>query len=254
MSGESAILELPPPPAASAPDPVAKIRHDLRTPLNQIIGYAELLEEEAQDAGRDAELPDLRRIRGAASGLLRMVDDALAISQMESEKLELRAAAFDPWSLAEGVVAELRPLAEKNGDALELRRPSGAGRAETDEARLRVCLRHLVDNACGFTRQGRVEVVAEAEAGEADDVLVFRVRDTGPGIPADKLEAIFERFTQLDRSSTRARDGAGLGLAVARGYAEALGGSIEVESEPGRGSVFTLRVPARLPGNPAVAG
>jgi len=223
---------------------LAAMSHELRTPLNQIIGYAELLQEAAEDAGREDDLQDLRRIHGAASHLLRMVDDALAISQMESDRIELAVRPFDPWQLAEEVVTALRPLAEKNANELAFARPPGGGSAESDPDKLRVCLGHLVQNACSFTSRGHVDVSGELEEAQGERLLVFRVRDNGPGIPEERQDEIFERFTQLDRSSTRTQDGAGLGLAVTRGYVEALRGSVSVESEPGKGSVFTLRVPA----------
>jgi signal transduction histidine kinase len=232
---------------------MATMSHELRTPLNAVIGYAEMLVEDA-DAH---DLPDMRddlvKIVGASQHLLGLIDDVLDLSRVEAAKLDLRRERFAAEEVAREVVEALQPLARTRGNVLELRAPLAALVADLDRGRLRQVLINLVGNALKFTARGRVTVHVRGETVDLAQFVVFAVEDTGIGIRDGDHRRIFEPFTQVDSSPRRRYEGTGLGLALCKNLVEMMGGTIGVRSEFGRGSVFTVRLPAAAPARSAPA-
>ncbi|MCE5237198.1 response regulator [bacterium] len=222
---------------------LANMSHELRTPLNAIIGYSELLEEEAEDSGYQEMLPDLRKVHAAGKHLLTLINDILDLSKIEAGRIDFYLESIDVLHTVQEVVSTVAPLADTNENRLELRLADELGSMYTDLTRLRQCLFNLLSNACKFTRQGTVTLEVTREHEPAGDWLVFAVADTGIGMTPEQIGKIFEPFTQADASSTRDYGGTGLGLTITRRFCEMLGGSIAVVSEPGQGSIFTIRLP-----------
>jgi signal transduction histidine kinase len=225
---------------------LANMSHELHTPLNAILNYAEMLVERAEDEGADGFLPDARRIVGSGKHLLRLIDDVLDLARLEEGRMKLAARPFEPEKLLREVVDGHRALADENENALELQLHGDLGEMESDPRRLRQVLASLVTNALKFTQKGAVRVEASAEDWAGAPGVRFTISDTGAGIAPEMAARLFEAFSQSDDSDTRKHGGLGLGLAIASRLAVALGGRIEVETQPGRGSTFTLRLPSIL--------
>jgi PAS domain S-box-containing protein len=226
---------------------LANMSHELRTPLNAIILYTELLRDEATDRGLADLLPDLKKIHGAAKHLLALINDVLDLSKIESGKLELVLETFDVSLMLRDVVTTIEPLAQKNADRLEVCCPSDIGTMHADLTKVRQSLFNLLSNACKFTEGGtvRLEVACEERNGTW---FLFRVTDTGIGMTPEHQGKLFKPFSQADPSATRRFGGTGLGLAITRHFCEAMGGDITVQSRPGVGSTFTIRLPAAVGG------
>ena len=222
---------------------VANMTHELRTPLNAIIGYTELIFEELEERGGVGELAeDVHRVLSSSHHLLRLIDDVLDIARVEAGSLRIEVEPFDVAALARGVVAALEPTADAKGNALSIQ-VSGAERygpeVNSDPARLRQVLTNLVANAVKFTRDGVVAVRVSVDPEEVQ----LEVRDTGIGMSPEALERVFRPFEQADNSTTRRFGGTGLGLHITKQLVGLLGGTIEVESTPGKGSLFRVAVP-----------
>ncbi len=225
---------------------LATMSHELRTPLNAVIGYASLVADELAERGVAEPAGDLERIRAAGVHLLDLVNDVLDVSRIEAGRLDLNLGVVDVASVVEDVVALLQPQARTNGNRLSV-----AGDAPpmppmvTDGMRLKQILVNLVSNACKFTTGGEVSVRAWVDADPSGaEWLQVSVTDTGIGIdPADR-DKLFRAFSQVDASISRRHGGTGLGLVLSRRLCHLLGGDISVESEPGRGSRFVVRLPA----------
>ncbi|HXY70480.1 MAG TPA: GAF domain-containing protein [Gemmatimonadales bacterium] len=225
---------------------LASMSHELRTPLNAIIGYSEMLQEEVADLGQTALAPDLEKIHTAGRHLLALINDILDLSKIEAGKLELYLEPFDVATVIREVATTVAPLVEKNGNRLAVECPDAIGMMHSDLTRTRQVLLNLLSNACKFTREGTITLAAERERpGDASgDWLVFRVSDTGIGMTAEQLAKLFEVFTQADASTARHYGGTGLGLAITRRFCRMMGGDVNVASTAGRGSTFTVRLPA----------
>ena len=219
---------------------LANMSHELRTPLSAVIGYSELLEEEAEEMGAESMLADLGRVKGNARHLLGLINDVLDLSKVEADRMEVFVEDFDVASFVRDAAATVEPLVRRKSNTLVLDFADGLGAMRSDAVKLRQCLFNLLGNAAKFTEEGRIVLRARREA----DWLAFAVEDTGIGMTPDQLGRLFQRFTQADESTTRKFGGTGLGLALSRAFARLLGGDIDVESEVGRGTIFTLRVPA----------
>jgi signal transduction histidine kinase/ligand-binding sensor domain-containing protein len=225
---------------------VANMSHELRTPLNAVIGYAELVSEDLVERGLTQSRADVERIRTAGTHLLSLVSDVLDLSKVEAGRMDVTVEGVDIAALVADVVSTVAPLAEHNGNSLEVCDGSAGRRMRTDATRLRQVLINLASNACKFTSQGRVLIAVEwIEAGRGESVR-FRVTDTGIGISADDFGRLFREFSQLDPSTTRRYGGTGLGLALCQRLCRLLGGEISVESAVGKGSCFTVELPADL--------
>ena len=227
---------------------LASMSHELRTPLNAIIGYSEMLEEEASEAGQLAFVPDLQKVGSAGKHLLSLINEILDLSKIEAGKMELYLEEFEADDVLAEVLTTIRPMAEKNGNELELRveRPIGTMRA--DLVKVRQILLNLLSNACKFTQQGTVTLSADRgpDASGEPDVVHLSVRDTGIGMTEEQIARLFEAFSQAESSTSRRFGGSGLGLAISRKFARMMGGDVEVSSVPGEGSVFTLRLPGNV--------
>jgi hypothetical protein len=230
---------------------LASMSHELRTPLNAIIGYSEMLEEEAEDHGLTSLIPDLKRIQAAGKHLLTLINDVLDLSKVEAGKIELYAEDTEVRRLIEDTVSTVQPLAEKNGNELVLDASRRAGTIRTDVTRLRQCLFNLLSNACKFTQQGHVTLSVRRQHVRKQDWISFAVADSGVGISEEQQTRIFEPFQQADQSTTRQFGGTGLGLAITRHLCRMMGGDISVQSVPGKGSTFTIRIPTTLQTKPA---
>lgn len=225
---------------------LANMSHEFRTPLNGIIGYSEMLCEEAPDCGHAALVPDLSRIRQAAGDLLGLIDNILDLSKIEAGRMQLFVEEFDVPHLVEGVVDGIRPLALSRHNDLQVHIPREllAATMRADAVKVQQSLRNLIGNACKFTEHGmvRIEVNREPRAGAV--WFLFSVTDTGIGMTPDQVPQLFEEFVQADSSTSRRYGGTGLGLAISRRFCRQMGGDITVESEAGRGSTFTMHLPA----------
>ncbi|HEX7119529.1 MAG TPA: ATP-binding protein [Longimicrobiales bacterium] len=229
---------------------LAIMSHELRTPLTAVLGYADLLASEVSGALNERQREHINRIQQSALHLITIIDEILIFARTEAGKEEVRVATVDAAAIARDVAALLEPEANAKGIVLRTAKLDAPFPLDTDGGKLRQVLANLVGNAVKFTDHG--EVVLELDASAADRVE-FRVRDSGPGIPEDQHERIFEPFTQLDGSSTREKGGTGLGLTVCRRLTALLGGAVTVDSRPGAGSTFTVILPRRYtaPAGPA---
>lgn len=224
---------------------LARMTHELRTPLNAVIGYSELLHEEAVERGQNDMLEDLHRIGIAGNHLLAMINDTLDLAKIETGRAELYLETVDVRTLTLEIVDAIKPVMWRNRNRLE-HDLADAGSIVTDATKLRQILLNLLSNAAKFTEDGAIRLEMERESYEPGGRIVFRVRDSGIGIGSKDLERIFSPFIQADGSPTRVHEGTGLGLALARSFCELLGGTLEAESRPGEGSVFTARILADL--------
>ncbi len=225
---------------------LANMSHELRTPLNAIIGYSEMLQEDAADLGAGRFVDDLRKINTAGKHLLELINAVLDLSKIAAGKMELYLESFGVADLVRDIAAVIQPLAARNGNRLEVCCPEDVGTMRADLTKVRQALFNLLSNACKFTERGTVALAVTREAGDGGDWMVFAVTDTGIGMTAEQLGKLFEAFTQADAATTRRYGGTGLGLALSRKLCRMMGGDISVESEAGRGSTFTVRLPATV--------
>ena len=226
---------------------LASMSHELRTPLNAIIGYSEMLQEEAEDLGQDRFLPDLMKIREAGKHLLSLINDVLDLSKIEAGKMDVLVEEFAVADLIEQVHSVIEPLIAKNANALEVIGAPDLGTMRSDQTKLRQSLLNLLSNAAKFTERGRITLAARRMAGPDGDRLQFVVSDTGIGMAPEQLQGLFQAFSQARSSTARDYGGTGLGLAITRHFCRLLGGDVAVESTPGKGSTFTLILPAVCP-------
>ena len=222
---------------------LAKMSHELRTPLNAVIGYSQMLIEDAQDEGDAGATEDLGRILDAGQHLLKLVNEILDLSKIEAGKMQIDLQETALAELVNETAAEAVAAAVKNGNTILCKIDPNLGKPFCDAAKLRNVLAQLIDNAVKFTQDGTVELVAERLPGDPADELVVHVIDTGIGIAPDQIPSLFEKFTVADDSSTSKYGGTGLGLALSQRLCKLMGGEIFVESAVGKGSRFTIRIP-----------
>jgi signal transduction histidine kinase len=222
---------------------VANMSHELRTPLNAIIGYSEMLQEEAEEQGFDNAVPDLRKIQTAGRHLLGLINDVLDLSKVEAGRMELLVEQFPVAELVADVMSTARPLAQKNANQLETSPLADLGSMHADPTKVRQILLNLVSNACKFTERGQIRIAGTCETTPEGEWIALTVTDSGIGMTPEQRTRLFQEFTQADASTTRKYGGTGLGLALSQRLAHLMGGRIDVDSAPGRGSAFTLRLP-----------
>ncbi|MCW5941928.1 MAG: response regulator [Fimbriimonadaceae bacterium] len=225
---------------------LANMSHELRTPLNAIIGYSEMLLEEAEDLGHDDYLPDLEKIRNAGKHLLTLINDILDLSKIEAGKVELFPEDFDVRKLVDEIKGTIHPLVERNQNRLDVVVDAEVGTMRSDLTRVRQCLFNLLSNASKFTNEGLVRLKVGRAMYDDVPMIYFRVIDSGIGMTPEQLAKLFQPFQQADSSTTRKYGGTGLGLTITKRFIEMMGGRIEVESEPGKGSAFTMTIPENL--------
>ncbi len=230
---------------------LANMSHELRTPLNAVIGYSELLMDNARQRGEGRLAEDLCRVHTAGQHLLSLINDVLDLSKIEAGKMQLFEEWFSISDLVNDVADTIQPLIDKNGNRLSVRCADNVTIMYADVTKLRQILFNLLSNACKFTHNGAIEVSVWSESsGGRTDVsgqVFFSVSDTGIGMPSGQLEKIFEAFNQADSSTTRKYGGTGLGLAIAQHFCQLMGGGIHVVSEQASGSTFTVMLPLRAP-------
>ena len=220
---------------------VASMSHELRTPLNAIIGLTEMIVSNAPRFGTEKAVEPLRRVHGAGTHLLGLINQVLDLSKIEAGKLELSPEMVNLAPLLEDVIGTARQLAEQNKNRLVVESPDNLGTLTVDPMRLRQILLNLLSNACKFTKQGEVKLRVK-KVVDGRNWIEIAVADTGIGMTAEQQAQLFEEFTQADSSIARQYGGTGLGLAITRKLARMMGGDVTVTSEPGKGSVFTLRL------------
>jgi signal transduction histidine kinase/DNA-binding response OmpR family regulator len=225
---------------------LANMSHELRTPMNAILGYSEMLLEEAEGEGRTDEAVDLKKIHSAGKHLLSLINSVLDLSKIEAGKMELYLERFPVEDMLEGVADTATALVQQKGNELVLERGHDLGEMYADLTKVRQTLFNLLSNAAKFTEGGTVGLSARRESADAGGWIEFAVSDTGIGIAADKLERVFEEFAQADTSTARQFGGTGLGLAITKHFCQMMGGDVRVDSELGVGTTFTVRLPARV--------
>jgi adenylate cyclase len=221
---------------------LASMSHELRTPLNAIIGLTEMMVTNAARFGTDKALEPLNRVHRAGTHLLGLINQVLDLSKIEAGKLELSPESVNLAPLIDEIVGTARQLAEQNKNRLILETESNLGALTVDPMRLRQILLNLLSNACKFTKDGEVALRVHKVA-DGRSWIEFAVSDTGIGMTAEQQAKLFEEFSQADALTARRFGGTGLGLAITRKLARVMGGDVTVASEPGKGSVFTVRLP-----------
>ena len=220
---------------------LANMSHELRTPLNAIIGVSEMLREDAEAAKQDVE--PLDRVLGAGRHLLALINDILDLSKIEAGRMELQLEDFALAPLIADVVKTIEPLAAGNANQVAANCDVAIGTLHADQMRLRQALLNLLSNANKFTDHGSLTIDARQEQEGGRDWVSIAVTDTGIGMTSEQMGRLFQEFSQADASTTRKYGGTGLGLAISKRFCQMMGGDIRVESEPGRGSTFTIRLP-----------
>jgi adenylate cyclase len=221
---------------------LANMSHELRTPLNAIIGYSEILQEDSADKGDAAPIDDLQKIESAGRHLLGLINNILDLSKIEAGKMDVFIEEVDTKALIEEVLSIVKPLADKNENVVKLICPADIGSFRSDQTKVKQCLLNLLSNANKFTSKGTLTLTA---AHEDSARMSFCVSDTGVGMTKEQLDRLFEAFSQADASTTKRFGGTGLGLAITKHFCTMLGGDVAVESSPGKGSTFTITLPAQ---------
>ncbi|MBS0662438.1 MAG: HAMP domain-containing protein, partial [Verrucomicrobia bacterium] len=233
---------------------LAKMSHELRTPMNAIIGYSEILLEDAADSGNKGAIDDLNKILSAARHLLGLINDVLDLSKIEAGKMELFLETIDLATLVREASTTVAPLVEKKQNRLVVECPPDIGVIHADATKVRQILLNLLSNASKFTEAGQITLRARREHTPNGDYAVLEIADTGIGMSPEQMGRLFQSFTQADSSTTARYGGTGLGLAISRQFARLMGGDVTVESAIGVGSTFTARIPAQVqPIKPAAA-
>ncbi len=227
-------------------DFLASMSHELRTPLNAVIGYSQMLQEEAEDAGHEQYVPDLARIITSGHHLLRLINDVLDLAKIEADRIELLAEPIVVAELLQEMAATIAPLIESNNNTLVVQTGT-VGSIHSDIVRIRQILLNLLSNAAKFTSAGTITLSARRMQIGGADWIALAVADTGIGMTPDQLEHVFEAFSQADASTTRDYGGTGLGLAIVERFCTMLGGRIEAVSKTDAGSTFTAFLPAKMP-------
>jgi signal transduction histidine kinase len=222
---------------------LANMSHELRTPLNAIILYGEMLQEDAESSGKPETLADLNNIVLAGKRLRTLINDVLDLSKIEAGRTELHPEDFDVGDIFSELVGIAEPLARQKNNQLVWRYPPRGVTVVADRMKLHQILLNLIGNACKFTENGVVTVEATLSAEQGRNWIHWRVQDTGIGIPATQREKLFRPFTQVDDSNTRKYGGTGLGLAISQHLCKLMGGNIDLDSQPGEGSTFTVHMP-----------
>ena len=225
---------------------LANMSHELRTPMNAIIGYSEMLMEEAEDIGQDDFIPDLQKIHGAGRHLLSLINDILDLSKIEAGRMELYLENFNLKNLIDETVSTIHPLIEKNNNTLETNLADNLDVMHADLTKVRQSLFNLLSNASKFTKEGKITLDVSSQTLDAREWIVFKVRDTGIGMTQKQMNKLFQAFTQADASTTRKYGGTGLGLAITKKFCQMMGGDIKVESELGTGSTFIIQLPLKV--------
>jgi len=223
---------------------LANMSHELRTPMNAIIGYSEMLAEEAEDLGQETFIPDLVKIKTAGRHLLSLINDILDLSKIEAGKSDLFMESFDIAAMIQEVVATMQPLVEKNANVFNVEAPLGIGSMTADLTKVRQSLFNLLSNASKFTHDGSIALRVRRFPASGRDWIEFQIADSGIGMDSNQLARVFDAFAQADASTTRKYGGTGLGLTITKRFCEMMGGNIGVESETGVGTRFTILLPA----------
>jgi signal transduction histidine kinase/CheY-like chemotaxis protein len=213
---------------------LANMSHELRTPMNAIIGYSEMLMEDAEDEGNQDTVGDLKKIHAAGKHLLSLINDVLDLSKIEAGKMDVLLESIDVPAMIDEVVATIESLVRTKNNRLHVEVDPALTRMQADLTKVRQTLFNLLSNAAKFTEAGEIRLTAKKTTRDGTEWAQFAVADSGIGIPPEKLATIFEEFSQADESTTRDFGGTGL-----------MGGDVEVASTPGQGSTFTVRLPVR---------
>ena len=221
---------------------LSSMSHELRTPLNAIIGLTEMMVTNAARFGTQKAQEPLQRVNRAGTHLLGLINQVLDLSKIEAGKLELNPQTVQLAPLIEEVIGTARQLAEQNKNRLVVDAQENLGALTVDPMRLRQILLNLLSNACKFTKQGEVTLRA-LRMINGGDWVELSVADNGIGMTPEQQVKLFEEFTQADATTAQRFGGTGLGLAITRKLARMMGGDVTVTSEPGKGSVFTVRLP-----------
>jgi signal transduction histidine kinase len=222
---------------------LAKMSHELRTPLNAVIGYSQMLLEDAELDGDREGIADLTKIHMAGQHLLKLVNEVLDLSKIEAGKMELHLEETDLCALLCEIAEKAMTSVEASGNEFACSISPDLGTALCDAGKFRNVIGQLTDNAAKFTHNGKVEIAARRLKSAAGDQLVVEIADTGIGIAPAQMAKLFEKFTVADDSSTSKYGGTGLGLALSQKLCKLMGGEVIVESEPGKGSRFTVSMP-----------
>jgi signal transduction histidine kinase len=220
---------------------LANMSHELRTPLNAIIGVSEMLREDAEAAKQDLE--PLDRVLGAGRHLLALINDILDLSKIEAGRMELQLETFLLAPLIADVVKTIEPLVAKNANRVVVNCDGAIGTLHADQMRLRQTMLNLMSNANKFTERGTITVDARQGQENGHDWVTIAVADTGIGMTPEQTGRLFQEFSQASSATASKYGGTGLGLAISRRFCQMMGGDLTVESEPGRGSTFTIRLP-----------
>lgn len=226
---------------------LAKMSHELRTPLNAVLGYSEILLEDAEIEGRGSEIADLQKISAAGKHLLAMVNDILDISKIEAGKMDLNLEDVDFDRLLDEVESTARPLAAKNTNEFIYKRDESIGTFRADATKLRQAIFNLLSNAAKFTQNGKITLEAKLETrDEGQQWISISVRDTGVGISDEQQSSLFSNFSQANPAIAAKFGGTGLGLSLSQNLCHLMGGRISVESKLGEGSCFAIELPAMI--------
>jgi signal transduction histidine kinase len=220
---------------------LANMSHELRTPLNAIIGVSEMLREDAEALKQDTE--PLDRVLGAGRHLLALINDILDLSKIEAGRMELHLETFPLVPVIEDVAKTIEPLAAKNENRVAVSCNGAIGKLHADQMRLRQALLNLMSNANKFTKAGTITIDARDNKENGRDWITVAVADTGVGMTPEQMGRLFQEFSQATSSTASKYGGTGLGLVISKRFCQMMGGDITVESEPGRGSTFTIRLP-----------
>ncbi len=225
-------------------DFLANMSHELRTPMNAIIGYSEMLLEDARASKLDDTVSDLLKIHSSAVHLLSVINEILDLSKIEAGKMELYMEEIHLPSVISEVTNTVQPIIDKNVNKLRIHCSEVIPLIKADSIKLRQILLNLLSNAGKFTHGGEINFTVSVDNALDDDWIVFTVSDTGIGMSTEQVDKVFDAFTQADNSTTRKYGGTGLGLTITKKFCEMMGGSISVESVPAVGSVFIVKLPA----------